>query len=99
MQEGDKGLERKEMRVQKKQKVDKFPAEKEIAMAKKWRSESILRIRTAAIYSQSAPLRLFAPRHFRKRARKSFHCFRHRLTVHKLPLPATEDESRFAEDF
>ena len=38
MRERDKGLERKEMRVQTKHKVDKFPGEKEIAMAKKWRS-------------------------------------------------------------
>ena len=37
MREGDKGLERKEMRVQKETKVDKLPGEKELATAKKWR--------------------------------------------------------------
>jgi hypothetical protein len=37
MRSGEKGLERKEMRVQKGKTVHQFPAEKEIAMAKKWR--------------------------------------------------------------
>ena len=49
MRGGDKGLERKEMRIQKETKMGKLPGEKELATAKKWR-----RSRNARLASRRA---------------------------------------------